>query len=68
MTEFDGRRGMNLIGIFPSVIALRVALPFDQVLQGLAMPLSLVCTDLLHFILLFPINQIRGRSYEVGTM
>jgi hypothetical protein len=66
--EFDERRGMDLIGIFPSVIALRVALPFDQVLQGLTAPPSSMCADLLHLILLFSINQIRGRSWEVGAM
>jgi hypothetical protein len=68
MIEFDERRGMDLIGIFPSVIALRVTLPFDQVLQGLAMPPSLVCMDLFHFVFFFPINQVRGRSCKVWSM
>jgi hypothetical protein len=68
MIEFDECRGMDLISVFPSVIAFGVALPFDQVLQGLTAPPSLVCTDLFHFILLFSINQIRGRLCEVGTV
>jgi hypothetical protein len=66
--EFDERGGMDLIGIFPSVVTFGVTLPFDQVLQGLVAPPSLVHADLFHFILLFSINQIRGRSCEVGAM
>jgi hypothetical protein len=49
--KFDESRHMDMISIFPSVVTFRVALPFDQVLQGLAMPPSLVSTDLFHFIL-----------------
>jgi hypothetical protein len=68
MIEFDERGGMDLIGIFPGVVAFGVTLPFDQILQGLAVPPSPVCVDLFHFILHFSINQIRGRSREVGAV
>jgi hypothetical protein len=29
MIEFDECRGMDLISVFPSVVALRVTFPFD---------------------------------------
>jgi hypothetical protein len=36
MIKFDECWHMDLIGILPSVVALRVALPFDQILYGFA--------------------------------
>jgi hypothetical protein len=68
MIEFDECGCMDLIGVFPSVIAFGVAFPLDQILQGLVAPPSLVCTDLFHFILFFSINQIRWRPGEVRTV
>jgi hypothetical protein len=59
---------MDLIGIFPSVVAFRIPFPFDQILQGPFAPHPLVGTDLLHFIFLFSINQIRGWMCEVGAV
>jgi hypothetical protein len=32
MIEFDESWSMDLIGVFPSVVAFRVTFPFDQVL------------------------------------
>jgi hypothetical protein len=68
MIKFDEHRGVDLISVLPGVVTLRIALPFDQILQGLAMPPSPVCADVFHFVFFFPINQIGGRSCEVGTM
>jgi hypothetical protein len=65
MIEFDECGGMDLIGVFPGVVASRVTLPFDQILQGFAVPPSPMCVDLFHFILFFSINQIRWGSGEV---
>jgi len=31
--EFDKVRGVDLIGVFPSVVAFGVSLPFDEVLE-----------------------------------
>jgi hypothetical protein len=59
---------VDLISVFSGVVAFRVTLPFDQILQGLAMSPSPVSADLFHFIFLFSINQIRGRSGEVRTV
>jgi hypothetical protein len=66
--EFDELGCMDLISVFPSVVAFRVALSFDQILQGLGAPPGPMGTYLLHFIFLFPINQIRWRSGKVGAM
>jgi hypothetical protein len=68
MIGFDECWGVDLISVFPGVVTFRVTLPFDQILQGVTMPPSLMCTDLFHFIFFFPINQIRGRSCEVGAV
>jgi hypothetical protein len=68
MIEFDECWCVDLIGIFPSVVTFRVALPFDQILQGLAPPPGPVGTDLFHFILFFAINQIWWWSGEVGAV
>jgi hypothetical protein len=68
MVKFDECWSMDLIGVFPSVVALRVALPLDQILQGLAPPPGLVGTYLLHLIFFFSVNQIRWWSGEVGAV
>jgi hypothetical protein len=66
--KFDELRCMDLIGVFPGTVALRVTLPSYKILQGLATPPSPVSTGLFHFIFLFSINQIRGRLGEVRPM
>jgi hypothetical protein len=68
MIEFDEHGGMDLIGIFPSVVTFGIALPFDQILQGLAAPPSPVCMDLFHFVFFFSINQVGWRLGEVRTV
>jgi hypothetical protein len=68
MIEFDEGWCMDLIGIFPGVVAFGIALPFDQILQGLAAPPSPVCADLFHFVFFFSINQVGWRLGEVRTM
>jgi hypothetical protein len=66
--KFDELRRMDLIGVFPGIVAFRVTLPLDQILQGLGPPPGLMGTYLLHLIFLFPINQIRWRSGIVGAV
>jgi hypothetical protein len=68
MIEFDELGRMDLIGVFPSVVALRIARPFDQILQGLGPPPGPMGTDLFYLIFLFSINQIRRWSGEVGAV
>jgi hypothetical protein len=68
MVEFDKLGCMGLIGVFPSVVALGISLPFDQVLQGLGPPPGPMGTYLLHLIFLFPIDQIWWRSGEIWAV
>jgi hypothetical protein len=65
MIEFDEYGCMNLIGLFPGVVAFGVSFPFDQILQGLAPPPGPMGAYLLHFIFFFSINQIQRWSGEV---
>jgi hypothetical protein len=66
--EFDELGRTDLIGVLPSVVALWIARPFDQILQGLGPPPGPMGTDLFYFVFLFPINQIRRRSGKVGAV
>ena len=68
MIKFDEGWHVDLIGVFPSVVAFRITFPFDQILQGLMLPPGPVGMYLLHFVFLFSINQIWWRSGEVGAM
>ena len=56
MIKFDEVGCVDLIGVFPGVVAFRVSLPFDQILQGLAPPPGPMGTYLFHFIFCFPIS------------
>jgi hypothetical protein len=68
MIEFDEGWSMNLIGVFPCVVAFGVSFPFDQILQGLAPPPGPMGMYLLHLVLFFPLNQIRRWSGKVWSM
>ncbi len=59
---------VDLVSWFPSVIGFRVALPFDQVLEGLRPPRILVINDFFDFILFFSFDKVWGRSRIVGSM
>jgi hypothetical protein len=54
--EFDEYGCMNLIGVFPGIVAFGVSFPFDQILQGLAPPPGPMGTYLLHFVFCFSLN------------
>jgi hypothetical protein len=68
MVEFDEVGGMDLIGVFPGVVAFGVSFPFDQILQHFVLPPGPVGTYLLHFVFCFAINQIWWRSGKVRAM
>jgi hypothetical protein len=68
MIEFDEHWGMNLISIFPSVVAFGIALPFDQILQGLVSAPGSMGMYLFHFVLCLSINQVWWWLGEVGPM
>ena len=56
MIEFDEFWCMDLISIFPGVVAFGITLPLDQILQGFALPPGPMGTYLFHFIFGFSIN------------
>jgi hypothetical protein len=60
--------GVNLRRWFPSVVALWVSLPFDEVLKGSRSSMTSVASDALDFKLLFSINQIRRWTREVWSV
>jgi hypothetical protein len=66
--EFDQLWGMCLIGIFPNIVAFRVSLPFDQVLEPSGLSMMLVASDCLHFELLFSIDKVRWWSGKVWAV
>jgi hypothetical protein len=68
MIKFDEGWGMDLISVFPSVVAFRIAFPLDQILQGFALPPGPMGTYLFHFVFRFSIYQVQWQSGEVGAM
>jgi len=45
MIEFDEVGGMDLIGVFPSIVAFGVSFPFDEVLEHPRLSMTLVALD-----------------------
>jgi hypothetical protein len=68
MIKFNESRGVDLIGILPSIVTFGVPFPFDQVLPGLVLPPGPVGTYLFHFVFRFPINQVWWWSGEVRAV
>ena len=68
MIEFDELGRVDLIGVFPGVVAFGVIFPFDEVLESSSPAVTSMTLDLIHFIFFFPINQIRRRSGEVWAV
>jgi len=66
--KFDEVGRMDLIGIFPGIVAFGVSLPFDEVLELSGPSITSVAFDQLHFVFRFSINQIRWRSGEIGAV
>jgi hypothetical protein len=65
---FNQLRGMDLVSWFPYVVALQVALPFEEILKLSGPSMILVAADLLHFVLLFALNEVRWRLGKVWAM
>jgi len=66
--KFDEVGHMDLISVFPSVIAFGISLPFDEVLELSRVSMTSVASYQLHFVFRFSINQVRRWSGEVGAM
>jgi hypothetical protein len=50
---------MDLFSRFPSVVAIGIAFPFDEILQLIASAIMAMRFDGFHFIFFFSINDIR---------
>jgi len=66
--EFDEVGCMDLIGVFPSIVAFGISFPFDKILEFSRSFMMLVASYQLHFVFCFSINQVRRWSGEVGAM
>ena len=60
--------GEYIAVIFPGVVSLGVSLPFDQVLKNSSFPEVAVVSDGLDFVFFFPVDDVWGRSREVGSV
>ena len=68
MIEFDEFWGMHLVSWFPCVVTFRVSFPFDEILELSSPTMMSVVDDMLHFVFLFTVNQVRWWSGEVGSV
>jgi hypothetical protein len=64
----DEIRGVHTLRPHPFVIAVRKALPLDQILQLLGSSDLLVGEDSFYLLFFLPINHVWWRSGEVGAM
>jgi hypothetical protein len=60
--------GEDIAVVFPSVVCFGVPFPLDQVLQDLPSPKVSVVSDGLDFVLFFSVDDVWGRSREVGSV
>ena len=60
--------GEHIAVVFPGVIGLGVSFPLDKVLEGSPSPKVAMIPNGLDFIFFFPINDVWGRSREVGSV
>ena len=59
MIPFEHLRGLNVFDGFPGVVAFGVPLPLYEILQLFPLPLTLVASDGLDFILFFVVDKVR---------
>ena len=60
--------GEYIAMILPGIVSLGVSLPFDQVLESSPSPKVAVVPNGLDFIFLFSVDDVWGRSREVGAV
>ena len=68
MIKSDQVRGVHLISWFPCVVAFRVSLPFDEVLELSRPSVMTVIDNALHFIFLFSVDKVRWWSRKVWSV
>ena len=60
--------GEYIAVVFPGIVGLGVALPLDQVLESPPFPEVAMIPDGLDLIFFFPVDDVWGRSREVGSV
>ena len=60
--------GEYIAVVLPGIVSLGVSFPFDQVLKSSPFPKMAVISDGFDFIFLFPVDDVWGRSREVGSV
>ena len=60
--------GEYIAVVFPGVIGLGVSLPLDQVLESSPFPKVAVVPDGLDFVFFLSVDDVWGRSREVGSV
>ena len=60
--------GEYIAVIFPGIVSLGVSFPFDQVLESSPSPKVAMVSDGLDFIFFLSIDDVWGRSREVGSV
>ena len=68
MIKFDEFGSVHLISWFPCVVTFRVPFSFDEVLEPSSSTMTSVVNNVLHFVLLFTIDQVRWWAREVGSV
>jgi hypothetical protein len=61
-------RGEDLGMVFPGTVGEWVSLPFDQILERSSPSMTSVVENLLYFIFIFAVNEVRRGSRKVWTM
>jgi hypothetical protein len=65
---FDQFGGVDLICRFPGVVAFGVPLPFEEILELSSPSVTSMTADLLHFIFLLALDEIRWWLGKIGAV
>ena len=60
--------GVYLVSWFPSVIAFRIALPFEEILELFSPSMTSVAPYLLHFVFRLSRDKVRWWSGVIGSV
>ena len=60
--------GEYIAVVFPGIVGLGVTFPLDQVLKNPPSPKMAVISDGLDFIFFFSVDDVWGRSREIGSV
>ena len=68
MVSGDEIRGVHMSQVYPFIITVREAFPFDQVLELLRFTITLMTYDSFDLLFFFAIDQVRGWPGEVRSV